>query len=59
MAKFVYNNDKNASTSHTLFELNCRFHSRVLFEKDVDLCFKSYLANKLADKLKELIEIYY
>ena len=26
MTKFVYNNAKNANTSHSLFELNCDYH---------------------------------
>lgn len=26
MAEFAYNNDKNASASHTPFELNCNYH---------------------------------
>ena len=59
MAKFTYNNTENVSTSHTLFELNYEFHSWVLFENNSSSHFRSYLANKLADKLKELIEIGY
>ncbi len=36
IAEFAYNNTKNASTRHTLFELNCGYHPRIFFEKDVD-----------------------
>ncbi len=36
MAEFAYNNAKNTCTSHTLFELNCGYHPRVIFEEDVD-----------------------
>ncbi len=36
MAEFAYNNAKNASTSHTPFELNCRFHPRASYKEDVD-----------------------
>ena len=36
MVEFVYNNAKNASTGHTLFELNCKYHPRVSYEKDLD-----------------------
>ena len=36
MAKFAYNNAKNSSTGHTLFELNCNYHPCVFFEKDTD-----------------------
>ncbi len=57
MAKFVYNNAKNASTSYIPFELNCKFYLWVLFKKNVNPSSRSCLANKLADKLRELIEI--
>ena len=59
MVEFAYNNAKNASTSHTLFEPNCGNYSRVSFEEDVDFYSKSCFANKLAKKLRELIEINY
>ena len=59
MAKFAYNNAKNASTSHILFKLNCGYHFRVSFGEDVDLRSKSRSANKLAGELRELIEFYY
>ncbi len=57
MAEFVYNNAKNTSTSHTSFELNCGYHPRVFFKKDADLCLRSCFTNKLAKKLRELMEI--
>ncbi len=57
MAKFAYNNTKNTSIGYTFFKFNCGFHSQVLFEEDVNSCSRSRLANKLADKLRELIEI--
>ena len=57
MAKFAYNNAKNASTSDTPFELNCGYHSRVSFEEDVNLHSKSCSADKLARELKKLIEV--
>ena len=53
MAKFAYNNSKNASTGHTLFELNCGYHPRVFFEEDVDPRSRSCSANKLAEELKK------
>ena len=59
MAEFAYNNTKNASTGHTLFELNCGYYSRVSFIEDVDFCSKSRSANKLAEELRELMEVYY
>ena len=59
MANFTYNNAKNVSTNYTVFELNCGYHSKVLFKKDVNLCLKSCSADKLAKKLRELIKICY
>ena len=55
MAKFVYNNAKNASTGHTPFELNCGYHPRMLYEEEVDSHSKSKSANKLLAELKELM----
>ncbi len=57
MGEFAYNNAKNASTGHTLFELNCGYHLRVSFEEDIDPCSRSRSANELAEKLRELIEV--
>ena len=57
MAEFPYNNAKNASTGHTLFDFNCSHHLKVSFEEDFDLRLKSRSANKLAEELRELIEV--
>ena len=38
MAKFAYNNAKNASTGYRLFELNCGYHPCVFFEKNTNPC---------------------
>ena len=57
MAKFAYNNAKNASTGHMPFELNCSYHLRVFFEDDVSFFSRSRFANKLAKELRELIDI--
>ncbi len=57
MAEFAYNNAKNASTGHTLFELNCGYHPRISFEEDVDPRSRSRSANELAEKLRELMEV--
>ncbi len=59
MAEFAYNNAKNASTSHTLFELNCGYHPRVSFEEDIGPRSRSRCANKLTKELRKLIEVYY
>ncbi len=57
MAEFTYNNTKNASTGHIPFKLNCSYHLRVFFEDDVNSRSRSRSANKLAEELKELIEV--
>ena len=57
MAKFTYNNAKNASTSYTSFKLNNNYHPRVSFKEDINFCFKSKLADKLLAKLQKLVHI--
>ncbi len=57
MAEFAYNNAKNASISHTFFELNCGYYTRVSFEKGVESRSRSRFANELAEELRELIEV--
>ena len=59
MAEFAYNNAKNTSTGHTPFELNRGYNLRVFFKEDVDLRSRSRFANKLAEELRELIEVCY
>ena len=55
MAKFAYNNAKNASTSHTLFEFNYSYYFRILYEKKIDSHSKSQLADELLAELRELM----
>ncbi len=55
--EFAYNNAKNASTDHTLLELNCGYHPRVSFKEDVDPHSRSRLANELTEELRELVEV--
>ena len=57
MAELVYNNAKNASISHTLFEFNCNFHPQAFYKKDVNLCSQLKLVDKLATKLRKLIAV--
>ena len=57
MAKFAYNNAKNASISHTPFELNCKYHLWVLYEEDIDPCFKSKSVDELSAELQELMTV--
>ena len=58
MIEFTYNNAKNTSTSHIIFELNYRYYPCVLFEKNVNTQFKSMLADKLLLELQKLMIIY-
>ena len=57
MAEFAYNNAKNASTSHTPFELNCGYHPCVFFKEDTDAYSRSKTADKLLAELQELMII--
>ncbi len=57
MAGFTYNNSKNASTRHTLFKLNCGYNPKVSFQEDVDSRSRSCSANKLAEELRDLMEV--
>ena len=51
MAEFAYNNTKNASTGHTLFELNCGYHPCVFYKEDLDPHSKSKTTKKLSSEL--------
>ncbi len=57
MAKFAYNNAKNASTGHTPFKLNCGYHPRASYKKDVNPRSQSKLADKLATELRKLMTV--
>ena len=57
MAKFAYNNAKNASTGYTPFELNCGYHPCVSYEEDLDSHSKSRTAEELFSGLQELITV--
>ena len=58
MAEFAYNNFKNASISHTPFELNCGYHPQMLYEEEVDPRSQSKSADELSEELRELIVVY-
>ena len=58
MAKFAYNNSKNASTGHTPFELNCGYHPRMLYKEKVDLRSQSKSAGELSEELRQLMVVY-
>ena len=55
MAEFAYNNSKNASTGHTLFELNYGYHLQMLYEEEVDPRSQSRSADELVEELRELM----
>ena len=55
MAKFIYNNAKNASTNYMPFELNCRYHPRDFYKEDLDSRSQSKTAKKLSSKLRSLM----
>ena len=38
IAKFVYNNTKNTSTSYMLFELNYGYYLQIFFEDNINFC---------------------
>ena len=57
MAEFAYKNAKNASTSHTPFELKCGYHPRMSYKEDVNPCSQSKSANELSAELRELMII--
>ena len=57
MAEFTYNNAKNASTSHILFELNCGYHPYVFYKENFDLRSKSRTAEELSSELQGLMTV--
>ena len=59
MAKFVYNNAKNASIGYTLFELNCGYHPWMLYKEKVNSRSMSKSADELSAELRELIIVYW
>ncbi len=57
MTDFAYNNAKNASTGHTLFELNCGYYPQAFYEEDLDLHSQSKSSNQLATELWVLMAV--
>ena len=58
MAESAYNNAKNTSTGFMPFELNCWYHPRVSYEKDLDPCSQLKTAEELSSELQNLIAAY-
>lgn len=50
--KFTYNNTKNASIDHIIFELNCEYYSHIFYKKNLDLCSKLNIAKTIFQTLK-------
>ena len=59
MVEFIYNNFKNTSKGHILFELNRGYHPQVSFKDKCNAYSKSLSANRLAMELRELINVCY
>ena len=57
MAEFAYNNAKNTSISHILFELNCGYHPHISYEENLDPRSKSKTAEELSSKLQNLMAV--
>ena len=55
MAKFAYNNAKNASIGHTPFELNCGHHPGISYKEDVNPHSKFKAIDELSNELRELM----
>lgn len=55
MAKFKYNNSKNASFNYILSKLNCGYYLWKFYKKNVDFYFKFKLVYKLLAKSRKLI----
>lgn len=58
IAEFVYNNAKNANTSHTLFGFNYGYYFCIFYKKNLDLYSKLKIAKKQFFKLQKLMTIY-
>ena len=55
MAKFAYNNAKNASTGFTTFEFNYGYHPWVSYEEDLNPRSKSKTTEELSSELRNLM----
>ena len=51
MAKFAYNNAKNTSIGHMLFELYCGYYLLVFYKKDLNSPSQSKIVEELCFKL--------
>ena len=51
MAEFAYNNAKNASIGHMLFELNYSYHPHISYKKNIDPYSRSKSAEEFLTEL--------
>lgn len=58
MAKFAYNDVKNASTEYILFQLNCKYYLRTFQKDNVNSYSKLKSIDEFIVKLKNLISTY-
>ena len=58
MAEFGYNNVKNITTGYTPFKLNCEYHPRIFYKKDVNPHSSFQAAKELTKILRNLIVAY-
>ena len=58
MAEFAYNNAKHVSIGYISFKLNCEYHLCVSYKENIDLHSKSKVADKLIEKLRNLMATY-
>ena len=57
MAKFTYNNAKNASAGHTPFELNCGYYPWLFYKENINPRSKSKSADEFSAELPELMTV--
>lgn len=57
MARFAYNNAKNANTGYKPFELKCGYHLCVSYKEDIIPHSKLKLTDDLANKLREIMAV--
>ena len=55
MAKFTYNNVKNASNGHTSFKLNCGYYSQMSYKDNANSCSRSKSVDKQSAELRNLM----
>lgn len=59
IAKFTYNNIKNANTGYTSFKLNCIYHFHISLIKSVNSYSQSKSITKLVTKIIKLLTAYW